>query len=412
MSFAVTSPQTKGSNTTASEIKRTWASTQRRVKECGTIRALAATMFDDSASNGTRGTDTEQMAPTNESRARQQKRKLENQLYQSKQRSHGESLSSFLNDDSETGDVVSRENDVQFRSDSRGAERRTNRRAKGTAHLKAIDDLPDYGSVQSNEMSMGSDMILEVTKLESEDAIEKKNAAKASIGWFRRGKGTKYGLLNFGRKRRGNPEAATQSTRSPLRFRHRKKKSDISDDDSDEEPETVLLGQAEMKDDGNSPTNGAKDRNRPPRLDLRELCSNYDSTLDAQIETPLAQRPVGNQAEPDRYASANRSNHREEEEQPLRNVRQSKSQSSNSHKQGDPPTASEHRRALMEILDAVSPTSHMLERKKASIRRQRPRKVSFRDETITFPVNDNSEIVGSIRNDGDNQVELQWGHVI
>lgn len=369
-------------------------------------------MFDDDSTNGARDTGTEGTAPTSESRARQQKRKLEYQLHQSKQRSRDEHLPSFAREDLETGEAVHSDNDFKFRTATRGARKRE----KGPGQLKVCDDFLVNGSVQSDEMSFGSDIILEVAQQQCvEEKEEYKTETKASPGWFRRGTNSTFGLFNFGRNRRGNPAEVTQITRSTRRGRNPKKSCDCVDDDGDEEPETILLGQAGKNEDGNSPTYDAMDRNRPPRLDLRELFPDSASKVDAQIETPSVNHTVQNsvvgQAELDRYTTTASRGNRCEEEQPLHTVRQFKSESSISHKQADPPTASEHRRALLEILDALSPKSG-IERKKASIRRQRRKKVTFREETMTFPVNENSEIVGSIRNDGDNQVELQWGHVI
>jgi hypothetical protein len=126
------------------------------------------------------------------------------------------------------------------------------------------------------------------------------------------------------------------------------------------------------------------------------LGADDDFMAETPVETPLTEFPIpssaGGQAEPDGYALTSRN--KRKVEQHLQQRSNSQPESSDNCRQGDPPTAAEHRQAM---LAARRRGLRSGMKSKENVPRKRLHRVSFHQEATAIPVEQNiGTVEGSI----------------
>lgn len=193
-----------------------------------------------------------------------------------------------------------------------------------------------------------------------------------------------------------------------------------TDEEDNDQSEKILLGGGDKNRDenlGNSRGAGIIGlKQRPPMLDLEDLDGSDDTENDEDVECPLMTHPLPSRnqegmqmtygrdmlygQDPDGFELTTH-NRRQRTVQVPSDLYQSSSQ------YDDPPTASEHRRSVFARKQAKKSAL----RKKDSPRRTEAERVTFYDQSMEFPVNEDAVILGST-DTNDSQLELEWGNMI
>lgn len=393
-------------------MKRTWQKTiHNRNIEHNAARTQSTNMLDNRSSDEDSGnTDRDQNSLVETSTARQRKRTIELQVQQSRERSNRNTPWPPSEDDLELKELS-----IQ----------------PPTQRSVQLSEVHD--SSVSDESNDAADMILDVTTRDENEDDDSKNEQErqaSSRGWF-------GGFFRFGRRK-----GRTLRQRPVRMLSPQSSDSPSQDSKHNEGPDTTLLQVERNSNDEEAPRT-MENRSRPPRLDFAEWDHDDagDGTLeDGGIETLLNGHPSPStthsgmildtsedQVEPDGFELTSRrtTKKRIKHQDDPNAVLLKQSDVSDSRLFEDPPTASDHRRAILGSRDlqqlpqgsgstTTATTTTTTTKRKKSKRQQYhlQRWNSPHGTSMALPVDENSEILQSVGKDRDGAVELEWAHVI